>query len=309
MRFNKLDLNLLVALDALLHESSIGRAADRLHMSQSAMSSALARLRAYFDDPLLVQVGRRMEITPRAEALRDPVREVLMRVDTTIAIQPEFHPWTSDREFRILVSDYTLSSLVPHFMMLAHSQSRTLRFRWLPQVEKPYRVLERGDADLVIFPRQYCNEDHPVEHLWNEEFVCVVCNQSEHARVPLTLERYAAAGHVIMQPVDAAPSFESVFLQRHGTVRRVEATTYSFMSVTTMLVNTERIATVHRRLARIAQRVTPVTLLPPPMPIPVMDQSMQWHRSRSHDLGLVWLRQLMHQAVVRMDRAVGLSGE
>ena len=88
MRFNKLDLNLLVALDAMLAERSISKAAERLHLSQSAMSNALARLRDYFDDELLVQVGRKLELTPRAETLKESVRDVLVRVDSAILAQP-----------------------------------------------------------------------------------------------------------------------------------------------------------------------------------------------------------------------------
>ena len=92
MRFNRLDLNLLVALDALLTEGSITKAAERLNLSPSATSNALSRLREYFEDELLVQVGRRMEPTPRAQGLQEAVREVLVRVDSTIAQQPEFDP-------------------------------------------------------------------------------------------------------------------------------------------------------------------------------------------------------------------------
>lgn len=302
MRFKKLDLNLLVALNALLTEASISRAAERLHMSQSAMSSALGRLRDYFDDQLLVQVGRRMELTPRAEALKDAVRDVLVRVDTTIAAQPEFDPRTSDREFRILVSDYTLATLSPHLMALAHTESRTLRFRFLPQVEHPLRLIERNDADMLVFPRAYCAAEHPIEALWEEQFVCLVCDKSEHARQPLTFERFAQAGHVVMQPPSTEPSFESWFMQRHGISRRVEVTTYNFSSVPTLLLDTERIATVHRRLALYAQKFMPLSLLEPPMAMPVMEQSIQWHKYRTQDPGLIWLRQLMHRAVARMDR-------
>ncbi len=303
MRFNKLDLNLLVALDALLTEASISRAALRQHMSQSAMSGALARLRDYFDDPLLVQVGRRMELTPRAQVLRDAVHDVLARVDTTIAAQPEFTPSTSDREFRILASDYTLATLAPHLLALAHTQSRSLRFRWLPQAEEPQRVLERGDADMVVLPRDYCSPDHPVEALWQEDFCCVVWNGSAHARRPLTFERYAEAGHVVMQPPESSPSFESWFLQRFGVSRRIEVTTYGFATVPALVVATERIATVHGRLARLAQRTLPVTLLAPPMAMPMMEQSLHWHKYRTQDPGLVWLRRMMHGAVERMDEA------
>lgn len=304
MRFNKLDLNLLVALNALLLDASISRAAERLHMSQSAMSSALGRLRDYFGDPLLVQVGRRMELTPRAEVLREAVRDVLVRVDSTIAAQPAFDPATSDREFRILVSDYTLATLAPHLLSLAHEHSKTLRFRFLPQVEHPQRMIERNEADMLVFPRVYCSEDHPIEPLWEEEFVCLVCSQSSHARTALTVERFVTAGHVVMQPPNTEPSFETWFLTRHDISRRVEVTTYSFASVPALLVNTERVATVHKRLAQIAQQSLALKILPPPMAMPNMTQCIQWHKYRTQDPGLVWLRSVMHRAVERMDNAL-----
>jgi LysR family transcriptional regulator, nod-box dependent transcriptional activator len=113
MRFKRLDLNLLVALDLMLRLRSISRAAEQMNMSQSAMSNALTRLRQYFDDPLLVQVGRRLELTPRAEAMQDAVRDILVRVDAAISSEVEFDPAQSNREFSILLSDFTMQVLMP----------------------------------------------------------------------------------------------------------------------------------------------------------------------------------------------------
>jgi LysR family nod box-dependent transcriptional activator len=306
MRFNKLDLNLLVALDAMLTERSISRAAERLHISQSAASNALARLRDYFEDELLVQVGRKMELTPRAEALRDPVRDVLVRVDTTIAAQPEFIASRSDREFRILVSDYTMAVLLPHALALAQRQGSTVRFQFLQQVEHPQRALERGEADLLVMPRDYCSPNHPVETVFRETFTCVVWQESRIAREGLTFERYAAAGHVVMQPPGTNQgSFEVWFMQRHGLSRRVEVSAYNFASAAYLVVGTERVATIHTRLARQAQRALPIQLLPPPMQMPEMEQAMQWHKYRTTDPGIVWLRQLLMDAALEMDRAGG----
>ena len=119
MRFKKLDLNLLVALDALLTEKNVTRAGERVFLSQSTMSNALARLRQYFDDELLVQVGGRMELTPRAVMLHDAVRDVLVRIDTTIAAKPAFDPTESDREVTLFVSDYSMEVLIPGALALA----------------------------------------------------------------------------------------------------------------------------------------------------------------------------------------------
>jgi len=307
MHFNKLDLNLLVALDALLTEQSISRAADRLHMSQPAMSNALGRLRDYFDDPLLVQVGRKMEPTPRAEALKDAVRDVLVRIDTTIAAQPRFDPAQSDREFHLLVSDFTLSVLGPHLVSLAAAQSDTVRFQFHSQVDNPQRVLERGEADMLVIPTGFCSPDHPTETLFEEEFCCVVWSDSRLARQgQLSFADYTAAGHVVMQPPGGI-TFETWFMQRYGVSRRIEVTSFSFATAPSLVVGTERIATIHSRLARIAARHLPLTLLPTPMPTPRMEQAIQWHKYRTQDPGLVWLRDLLRQAARAMDEATAGS--
>jgi LysR family nod box-dependent transcriptional activator len=305
MRFNKLDLNLLVALDAMLTERSISRAAERLHISQSATSNALARLREYFDDELLVQVGRKMELTPRAEALRDPVRDVLVRVDSTIVTQPEFVPSRSDRLFRILVSDFTLVTLMPHALALADRQGSTVRFEFLPQVENPPRMLERGEADLLVMPRDYCSPNHPAETVFTEHFTCVVWRGSRLAREGLTFESYADAGHVVMQPGGAGrASLADWFLERHDLARRVAVKAFSFAAAPYLVVGTELVATMHTRLARIAQNALPIMLLPPPVEMPVLVQAMQWHKYRSLDPGIVWLRQLLMDAAEEMDRVM-----
>ena len=164
MRFNKLDLNLLVALDAMLAERSISRAAERLHLSQSAMSNALGRLRDYFDDELLVQVGRKLELTPRAETLKESVRDVLVRVDSAILAQPRFDPAHSDRCFRLIVSDYTSMVLMPHLLALAGRHSHTVRFELLPLLIRPCANWRAARPTCSILPPEYRPPDqHPYD--------------------------------------------------------------------------------------------------------------------------------------------------
>jgi LysR family transcriptional regulator, nod-box dependent transcriptional activator len=309
MRFNKLDLNLLVALNALLTERNITRAAERLHLSQSAMSNALGRLRDYFEDELLVQVGRKMEPTPRAESLHDAVRDVLLRIDTSIAAQPEFDCSKSDREFTLFVSDYTMEMLIPQALALATQQRSTVRFRLLPQVATVVRSLERGEADLLLIPKAYCSDEHPSEVIFTEEHLCAVWNGSIAARAGMNFERYAAAGHVVMLPYGSErPSFEGWFMERYGLSRRVEVTTYSFAALPFLVVGTELIATVHARLARRLQPALPITLMPVPLPMPALEQAMQWHKYRSQDPGLVWLRRLLKDAAAAMSGSTPIPG-
>lgn len=304
MRFNKLDLNLLVALDALLRERSVTRAAERLHMSPSAMSSSLARLRTYFDDELLVPIGRGMEATPRALDLQEAVRDVLLRVESTIALQPAFRPDQSDRSFRIYASDYTQVVLLPHLLALARAQASTVRLEICQQVALPQRDLERGDADLLVIPSGLVSPRHPSEVLFHERFVCIAAQDGPLAEGPLTMDRYLAAGHVVMEPPGrvAAP-FESEALALAGVRRRVAVSTYSFAAMPALVAGSPYLATVHQRLAQRFAASWPLVVHPAPLTIGPMAQAMQWHRYRSPDPGLVWLRQLALAAARRMDAA------
>jgi len=302
VRFNKLDLNLLVALDVLLKERSVTRAAETLNLSPSAMSNSLGRLREYFDDELLVQIGRKMELTPRAETLQDTVRDLLLRIDSTLAAPPAFEPHASDRMFRIFASDYTQMVLAPALMTLAARQRSTVRFEFAQQVTEPHRYLERGEADLLIIPTGFMSPDHPREVIYRESFVCMVWRDSPLARGELSFDRYVAAEHAVMQPgsgrVDA---FEGWFLKRYGITRRVAVLTYSFVTLPALVVGTDRIATVHERIARRLVGAWPLEIRPTPMKIDPMEQAMQWHKFRTNDPGLSWLRGLIVEAAQHID--------
>ncbi len=261
------------------------------------MSNALGHLRDYFEDELLVQVGRRLELTPRAEVLREAVRDVLVRIDTSIAAQPQFDCTNSDREFRLCISDYSMEVLLPRVLANASRLRSTVRFRLQPQVAYPAHALERGEADLLVIPKAYVSPDHPTDMLFNDEFVCAVWRESSHARRGLGFEDYASAGHVVMQPVDTdKPALESWFVQRFGLSRRIEVTTYSFAALPFLVVGTERVATAHSMLARAVEPALPIKLMPLPMPMPPFEQAMQWHKHRSLDPGLLWLRDVVKQA-------------
>lgn len=303
MRFKKLDLNLLVALDLMLRLRSISRAAEQMNMSQSAMSNALTRLRQYFDDPLLVQVGRRLELTPRAEAMQDSVRDILVRVDAAISSEVDFDPAQSNREFSVLMSDFTMQVLMPHVLRLAYSASPSIRFRLLPQQTFPYLEIDRGEADLLVAPKIFSSPDHPSLPLFEDDYCCVVWNQGRFAGKQLTEKDFAEAGHVRMVPSTGAMSFEDQFLERRGIARRIETTSFSFTSLPYLVVGTDRIATVHSLIAKQAQRHLPIEIHPLPFPWTRLDEVLQWHGHRSRDPGLVWLRGIFEEAVVAMASA------
>ena len=307
MRYQNLDLNLLVALDLLLQKRSVSAAAADMRITQSAMSNALARLRDYFGDELLVKVGRRLEPTARALALAAPVREVLTRVDWTIAAERDFDPGQSDRAFNLLVSDYTLATLAPEILKLAAAVAPRVRFNFLQQASTRERLLDQGDVDLLIIPHDFCSDRHPREPLLEESFCVICCAAGSYAHGKLTRRRFTQAGHVVMMTPGGAVSLESIFFERLGVSRRIEVTTHSFTTLAALVAQSDRIATLHRRLAEQARRSLPIVLHDLPFDMPNMRQSLQWHAHRANDKALTWLRGLVRQSAAQLsaDPAAG----
>jgi DNA-binding transcriptional LysR family regulator len=300
MRFKNLDLNLLVALDLLLNEGNVSRAAEKLHITQSAMSNALNRLRDYFGDALLVPVGRRMELTPRAELLREPVRDILVRIESSVAAKPEFDPAVSDRTFRIFASDYTLVTLIPVFLRLIAPQYYSVKFEFLPQADQPHKLLERGEADLLIIPQAYASKEYPTEVLYEEAFVCIA--DAHHPRIGAVLDRdtFCRERHAVMRPATSAISLETRSIQALGIERDVDAVSFSFASLPWLVAGTQRLATVHAKLARDAARYLPIRIHELPFELPPMSQAMQWHTHRSADPALIWLKDTMRDAALEL---------
>ena len=297
MRFKKLDLNLLVALDHMLNLQSVSAAADKMFMSQSAMSNALTRLRHYFDDPLLVQVGKRMELTPRAEAMKPAIRDILVRVEATIDTQPEFDPTIATRTFNVLVSDYTLRVLMPYVVAEMDRQGAQVKLNLLSQSDTPFLMVERGDADLLITPDQFISEHHPSTLLYEDRYVVLACGKGPYADIEMTLDIYQSAPHAVMIPPskEAKPAEWKILVDR-GIDREVEMTMFSFSALPHLLANTRRIATVHEQLANIAMQTTSLAKYDLPFEAPPFRQFMQWHTYRDQDPGIVWLRDVFTRA-------------
>lgn len=296
MRFKKLDLNLLVALDHMIELRSVSAAADKMFMSQSAMSNALTRLRDYFDDPLLVQVGRRMEVTPRAEAMRDEIRDILIRVEATIDSKPEFHPEASDREFNIILSDYSLRVLMPTVFGLLDKQNATVRLNLRPQTDSPHLLLDRGEIDLLISPELFASDDHPSSLLYEDHYVVAAWAQGKYADVVMDKETYETASHAIVVPPSSAKAVETFLLEDAGVSRQIDVQTYSFSTLPHLITGTDRIATVHARLAKQLARQAELVTYPMPADLPKLRQLMQWHAYRENDPGIIWLRNVIAKA-------------
>jgi LysR family nod box-dependent transcriptional activator len=302
MRFNHLDLNLLVALDILLEEQNITRAAVRLHMTQSALSGILRRLRAYFEDDLLVQVGRSMSPTLLGKDLQIPVREVLLKIQTSIAAKPVFNVGLSKRHFRIMASDYLINVLLADVIHRISGEAPHVTFELMSPGETALEMLMRGEIDLMIAPEQHINAEHPSQLLFEEQHVCVAWTGNTSLREPFTLENYLELGHVAAAfGRNRTPAIEQWFMNQYGCKRRLEVITHDFNTIPHLLIGSQRIATMHSRLAMLYAQLLPLRLLPPPVRLPVMREYMAWHRSLNGDAMLGWLRGRLLDAVQRSE--------
>ena len=290
MRFQRLDLNLLAALDVLLAEKSVSLAADRLCLSQSATSSALGRLCDYFGDELLVVKGRSMVLTARAEELIEPVRAVLDQIRSTIAIAPEFDPATCDRQIRFMASDYSTQVLLAGALAMLESEAPHMRFEIQPMGDNPIDTLERGQIDLLLTIDYAISSDHPSQVLFEDDYVVVGDGANPAMQGEMTREKYFGLGHVTARfGKSRTPAFDDWFVRRQKTQRRVEVIAPTFLSQTALVLGTKRIATMHRRLATQMVGPLPLIMREVPFDIPPIREAIQWHISNNNDRALRWV--------------------
>ena len=302
MRYKGLDLNLLVVFQLLLEERNVSRAAVRLHITQPAVSAALARLRETFDDELLVPYGRRMMPTARAESLVPLVRELLARADAVLSTSQNFDPATSQRSFRLVASDLVTAVLIPRLLLLLQQRAPAIRIEVLAPNPQSLGELERGTLDLLISPEPFLVPGHPAELLFEETFVVAGWrdNPALHGvagAAVLDEAAYLAHGHVA---VDMGPGAVPAFVEQHmsalGKERRIEVVVPSFAAVPRLLIGTQRLATMHRRLAELLAVSLPLQLVELPFPFPAMREMCQHHQARAGDAGLAWLRGMLRAA-------------
>lgn len=266
------------------------------------MSASLARLRAHFEDDLLVLHGKKMVPTAYAETLRQPIAQLIRDIDALLMAAGKFDPLTSRRSFKIVASDYVTASVMGPLLrrFAAEAPGITLEIM-LPSEEAAGLVFE-GKADLVITPQDFINPDHPSELLCEEEQVILACATNSAVVAGVTADQFSALGHVAVHVgSNRVPSFADRQIARMGLERRIEVTCGCFTMVPWMVQGTNRIAVMHRRLAQ--QMVDTFDLVAAPLPFnfPIMQEMQQYHRSREDDDGLRWLRkQLQAEAALQL---------
>lgn len=297
MRYRGLDLNLLVALDALLRMQSVSRAAETVHITQPAMSSALARLRQYFDDPLLISRSGSSVLSPLAQTLATPVSDMLRTIDRTIITQPAFDPAIADRDFNLLAADTVVAGLLAKPLQHVSQLAPHLRLEITTLRGEIAERLDAGQVDLIVAPDAHCAPNHPKELLAEEDHCVIACGKSFDAD-SLTLEQYAAADHVeVFVGPAQKPYLPEHLFAAHGIQRKITVRLDNFSLVPFFLTGTKRLATFPGMTAELYQSFAELKLIDPPFEIPKVQLMMQWHSRASNDPGLAWLRSTIKQGL------------
>ena len=300
MNLRDLDLNLLRTLDVLIEERQVSRAALRLGVSQPAVSHALGRLRRHFGDPLLVRQGQEMVLTPRAEELAGPLRQVLAAV-RQLTGPAHFDPARAEGQLRIACTDYALAIVMPHVLEGLARQAPGLSIAYSHISGEMFEQLEAGFLDLCLTGQASCRELQ-VEVLFQERFV--LATRADHPLVgqPMSVDGFIAWPHVLVDVVHSRlhgidERLAALSLQRHVALRMP-----SFLAAAFFARTGDVVVPIPERIAALYAKSMGLAILQPPPELDLgpFDYVQAWHPRRNEDPLHRWLRELVRQAGARV---------
>lgn len=290
-RLRAVDLNLLTVLDAVLVERNVTRAAERLGMTQPAVSNALTRLRLLFADKLFVHSGKEMAPTPRALSLAGPIRKALGLIQTSL-VPPDAFDYMVSHTFRIGLDDVVEAVLLPRFL------------RWLEQLGARVRLdlrrepgaslhteMRLGKVELVLDHVVIPGEDFRRKRVLDLELVPLVRRDHPTVGPSMTLDEYVELEHVILEPREGQTDLAEQTLAVLGRSRRVRAQVPNYSSVPFILSSpSDFVCTLPLPLARLFEQHFPVRVVSCPIPIHPIPLFMMWHACQDDDPAHQWLR-------------------
>lgn len=293
MNLSSIDLNLLVALEALLSEASVGRAAMRIGLSQPAASHALRRLREIVRDPLLVRVGPRMQLTPRAQALRAPLAQVLDQT-RSLFVPTRFEPATSRRRFVLMMPDLVVDLLVPPLVGMVARAAPGVRIDVTPW--RGSAILAEDVAQSLDLIISCIGDAYPGFHRQrlyvDSDVLAVRRGHPQRAHLP-RLEAFLAARHVAVIGAGEQEDMIDGWLRGQNLERRIALVVPSYMQALRMVARTDLVAFVPGRLTAALSKALALVALKPPLD-PGVDEQFMFHPTRAQmDEGSMWLRGLV----------------
>ncbi|NOK38984.1 LysR family transcriptional regulator [Corallococcus exercitus] len=296
MKLASVDLNLLVALEALLREGSVTKAGHSMGLSTPAMSHALARLRTQLDDPLLVRAGRGMVLTPRAVALRPRLQALLSEVGTVLSPARTFEPAKLERTFRIHATDHMLMVLGPTLDRLVRREAPAATLQFLPNSPDDGAMLREGNIDLAVGVYVDLPPELRTRKLFTDRFVCVVRRDHPTVRRTLTLEQYLSLEHLQVAPRGRPGGYVDTVLAVRNQRRRVARAVPYFLTGLQWVEGSDYVLTISERVAKALAPRLKLKLLPPPLPLEPYTLTLLWHPREDADPAHRWLRDVFVRA-------------
>ncbi|MFB9269394.1 LysR family transcriptional regulator [Bradyrhizobium erythrophlei] len=313
MNLSAVDLNLLVAFEALMEERHVTRAAERIGLAQPSMSSALRRLRALFADELFLRAGAGMQPTEKALALAGPIGDALRQIRGVLAPDKGFDPSTAQRRITIATTDYGDLVVVPELTRLLRREAPgiDLAVRPLTDATSALAKLERAELDALI-GGHLADSPRCLRHrLFVERFVCIRDATRARGSAGLNLKDYAALPHALFSAAggDGLPSVIDGLLARHGLKRRVAMTLAHVVAVPFVVAGTDLVATLAERVARRFTDIAAIAVVPPPFDIPAFAIDLVHTRRAADDPALRWFLDAVSRCAGRLTGAGGHASD
>jgi DNA-binding transcriptional LysR family regulator len=302
VRVNRLDLNLLLVFDRIVAERSVTKAARQLNLSQAAGSNALRRLRAHFDDALIVYTNGVMTLTPFGEEIRARVRHLVEQGEDLAMTRRVFDPSTSRREFAISLSEYASATIMPRVSATISIAAPNVSLELKPLIQTRDGFLERNESDYIIYSRVGELEKHPYRLLYEDDYVCIAWSGHKPEGSALSLDEYANSTHVICRPIKRDVVADNLATVHESHAKRTAIITpYQFL-LPSLLVGTPHLACVYRRIAEKAQSDLPITIMELPFEFPPTEVCIFWNHARAPDPSHEWLLGIFTDACASLSR-------
>ncbi len=290
------DLNLLPVLVTIYEHGSVSAAAEHLGMSQSAVSTALAKLRLRYGDPLFHRVGHGMQPTARMRGLIEPLREALARVDRTFASEPDFNPRTTERTLTFAMSDLGEMVFMPKILSRIRQLAPRASVRSVAasaaQIE---RGLETGEIDMAVgyFP-DLREKSFLEKHLFFHHFVCLLRADHPITATTLSMSQFLSLEHAVVYGAGRTYEIFERFLRSKKIHRRVALRTPHFMSIPFIISQSDLVVTVPHAVGVFVKSVhMDIRIAQPPLRTPRIDLKLHWHRNFQRDAKSKWLRNIV----------------
>jgi DNA-binding transcriptional LysR family regulator len=291
MNLRQFDLNLLIALDTLLKERNVTRAAERLHLSQPAMSGMLSRLRHAFGDELLVRVGRNLEPTEFAAGIADRVHRTVLELEDLLDASRPFVPATDSRAFRISASDYAVLLLFGPLMQRLRDLAPKMAVHFVRLDASLGERLANDEVDFGILPAQF-EQAAPSTPLFDDDWVCAAWAEHPTLGDRLTIEEFLRQPHMAFNFTDPGHvSVADLHLAHNGHERRIVASTQSFAAAPFLLQGTPLLAVVPRRLGERMREAAAIRLFELPFEVPPLQEKLIWNPRFTSSPAHTWIRE------------------